>query len=315
MRRGNRYSNAKKERMVMIASAAFVLAALTMTGVYVKYSSEEEKNDGYHIDFSSLEKQQSEEIVPEDILSYNDPLQNNIISEDALDYTLPLEEADSGKVKIPGIVLPKEDTGDLEDKAADREESDRLADEAAMAADAKKEQEAEKEKKQEKNEKEELTLQQEAETASESQVMTPQVVYSVSAGENLIWPVNGRVLIDYSMDSTVYFPTLSQYKRNPGIVMEAAEGTAITANASGVVTEVFYDEELGSGVKVDIGRGYTAIFGQLKEIQVQEGSVISMGDVLGYIAQPTKYYSVEGTNAYFALEKDGNPVSPFGTLE
>lgn len=301
----------------MIASAAFVLAALTMTGVYVKYSSEEEKNDGYHIDFSSLEKQQqSEEIVPEGILSYNDPVQNNIFSEDALDYTPPLSEADSGKVKIPGIVLPREETENVEDNVISREESDRLADEAAMAADAKKEQEeAARVQEQEETQKEELTLQQEAETATESQTATPQIQYSASAGENLIWPVNGRVLIDYSMDSTVYFPTLSQYKRNPGIVMEAAEGTPITANASGVVTEIFNDEELGNGVKVDIGRGYTAIFGQLKEIQVQEGSMVTIGNVLGYVAAPTIYYSVEGTNAYFALEKDGTPVSPFGTLE
>lgn len=301
----------------MIASAAFVLAALTMTGVYVKYSSEEEKNDGYHIDFSSLEKQQqSEEIVPEGILSYNDPVQNNIFSEDALDYTPPLSEADSGKVKIPGIVLPREETENVENSVISREESDRLADEAAMAADAKKEQEeAARMQEQGETQKEELTLQQEAETATESQSATPQIQYSAAAGENLIWPVNGRVLIDYSMDSTVYFPTLAQYKRNPGIVMEAAEGTAITANASGVVTEIFNDEELGNGVKVDIGRGYTAIFGQLKEIQVQEGSVVTIGDVLGYVAAPTIYYSVEGTNAYFALEKDGTPVSPFGTLE
>ena len=26
------------------------------------------------------------------------------------------------------------------------------------------------------------------------------------------WPVNGHVLIDYSMDQSVYFPTLDQYK-------------------------------------------------------------------------------------------------------
>ena len=27
----------------------------------------------------------------------------------------------------------------------------------------------------------------------------------------LLWPVNGKVLIDYSMETTTYFPTLDQY--------------------------------------------------------------------------------------------------------
>ena len=62
MRRQSRYNrnhrnNAKKEKIVMIASSAFVLAALTMTGVYVKNSNEKSQNDGYKIDFNVLENQ------------------------------------------------------------------------------------------------------------------------------------------------------------------------------------------------------------------------------------------------------------------
>mgnify|MGYP007071190272 CR=1 FL=1 len=30
----------------------------------------------------------------------------------------------------------------------------------------------------------------------------------------MLWPVNGQVVIDYSMDATTYFPTLDQYKYN-----------------------------------------------------------------------------------------------------
>lgn len=38
------------------------------------------------------------------------------------------------------------------------------------------------------------------------------------------WPVNGHVLIDYSMDQSVYFPTLDQYKLSPAISVQAVEG-------------------------------------------------------------------------------------------
>lgn len=318
MRRRNRYNNPKKERAIMIASAVFVLAALTMTGVYVQYSSNEEKNDGYHIDFSSLENQVEDN---NDKIALADDMEpDNIISDDALDYFPPLTEADSGGVEIPGLTIPKkseslipENVDDFEmdeilkeleevnieksideevkDTAVEEEQQQTLADEAAMAADAAKEQ------------------------AEMEEPEAPEVTYSLEAGQSHIWPLNSSVLINYSMNGTVYFATLQQYKYNPGIVMAAKEGETITASASGIVTEVFYDEELGNGVKIDIGRGYTAIYGQLKDVQVTQGSLVSAGTVIGYIAAPTKYYSVEGTNAYFALEKDGKPVNPFGTLE
>ena len=48
--RRNRRNNAKKERIIMIASSAFVLAALTMTGIYMKSNQEESQDDGYAID-------------------------------------------------------------------------------------------------------------------------------------------------------------------------------------------------------------------------------------------------------------------------
>ena len=48
---------------------------------------------------------------------------------------------------------------------------------------------------------------------------------------------------------------------------------------------------------------------------VLQGDVVSAGDVLGKVAAPTKYYSVEGPNVYFKLEKDGVPVNPLSWLE
>ncbi len=314
MRRGNRYNNAKKERITMIVSAVFVLAALTITGVYVKSNSADEKNDGYTIDFSTLENQaEVENEKPDEFVLIEDFEPEGLVSDDALDYFPPLTEADSAGVKNPGLIQFGEDSNvaDSGDEIIKSADADILADEAAMAADALRELEAIVEERTEEN----MTLQQEAATATENQLAKEQVSYTIQAGSNLVWPINGEVLIGYSMDRTVYFKTLSQYKYNPGIVVGAAEGDVITANASGKVIEVFYDEELGNGVKVDIGRGYTAIYGQLKDIQVQKDSIVEVGNVLGYIAAPTKYFSAEGTNAYFALEKNGVPADPFGKLE
>lgn len=56
--------------------------------------------------------------------------------------------------------------------------------------------------------------------------------------------------------------------------------------------------------------GYQATYGQLKDIQVSEGSLIEAGTLLGYVAAPTKYYSLEGSNLYFALTCNNTPVNP-----
>ena len=42
---------------------------------------------------------------------------------------------------------------------------------------------------------------------------------------------------------------------------------------------------------------------------------MQVGDVIGTVAAPTKYYSVEGTNAYFKLTLDNVPVNPLGELQ
>ena len=42
---------------------------------------------------------------------------------------------------------------------------------------------------------------------------------------------------------------------------------------------------------------------------------ISPGEVIGYISEPTKYYSEEGSNLYFELQKNGEPVDPLDYLE
>ena len=43
--------------------------------------------------------------------------------------------------------------------------------------------------------------------------------------------------------------------------------------------------------------------------------LVYTNEVIGNISAPTKYYSVEGPNLYFAMKKDGVPVDPFEYLE
>ncbi|KMZ54512.1 M23 family metallopeptidase [Dorea sp. D27] len=130
----------------------------------------------------------------------------------------------------------------------------------------------------------------------------------------LLWPVNGNILMNYSMDKTVYFSTLDQYKYNPALVISGAEGDQVISAAPGIIKSIDVSAETGTTVNVDIGNGYELFYGQLKEVPVKVGDYVEAKSVLGYISQPTKYYSVEGSNVYFEMRKDGQPVNPMEYL-
>lgn len=137
---------------------------------------------------------------------------------------------------------------------------------------------------------------------------------SFSEETQMEWPVNGNILLDYNMDQTIYFPTLDQYKLSPAIAVQAVEGAPVLASVPGTVYSIEENAQTGTTVTMELGSGYQAVYGQLKDLAVEEGQTVEKGDVIGYIAAPTKYYSEEGSNLYFAMKKDGEPVDPIAYL-
>ena len=131
----------------------------------------------------------------------------------------------------------------------------------------------------------------------------------------LEWPASGAVIISYSMDKTVYFSTLDQYKYNPALIIGGEVGEYIGASAPGIVTNVKQNAQTGLTVTLDMGNGYSAIYGQLKEVPVEIGDYVNTGDAIGYMSEPTKYYSVEGPNLYFEIQKDGAPINPLDFVD
>lgn len=131
----------------------------------------------------------------------------------------------------------------------------------------------------------------------------------------LVWPVRGNVILDYSMDSTIYFPTLDQYKCNPALVIQGEVSCPVYAPANARVAAVGVNEEIGNYLMLDLGNDYTAVCGQLKEVAAVEGEYLEQGQLLGYVAEPTKYYSIEGSNVYLQLKHGDETVDPLDYLE
>ena len=156
----------------------------------------------------------------------------------------------------------------------------------------------------------------EMEEASGTDVMTEQPTLSFSADtDKLFWPIAGNIILDFSMDKSVYFSTLDQYKYNPAVIIQGTLDASVMCAAQGKVTSVETLEETGTTVTMDIGDGYELVYGQLKELTVGEGDYLKAGETLGYISEPTKYYSNEGANLYFEVRKDGESLDPMPLLQ
>ena len=130
----------------------------------------------------------------------------------------------------------------------------------------------------------------------------------------MLWPVEGDILLEYNMENTIYFSTLDEYKTNPAIVIQADEDLPVVAAATGVVSEIGEDSEIGVYLKTLIGNDYELTYGQIINPTIEVGDTVEEGMVIGYINEPTNYYAKEGYNLYFKVMCNDEPVDPLDYL-
>lgn len=303
--RRRRRSSFRKEKAIMLVSSCLVLTALTATGLYVRNRGQEKEEDNYIVDFTTLDE------ANRDKADEAQDLGQQQADAGELDYDPSFQEANSGKVDNPDMKMLGS-TANAGEQAAEEQA-------AAQATQAEAQQEAlaqESQEALEANASDAIAKTDDGnETAKRDEdAMNTVPALDFSESDTLVWPIVGNVLVNYSMDKTVFFATLQQYKYNPAIIIAATQGEGITAAADGQVTTIYEDPEIGTAVIMNLGDGYELTYGQLTDLTVAEGDVVTTGEIIGKVAEPTKYYSVEGCNVYFKLTKDGQPVNPLNRL-
>jgi len=259
-----------REKLVVTASAVFVLTALTLTGMYMNNM-----------------KSQENPILEQEGGTQND-LSGGIMQTPGLEEIPDMQIVDSTTVENPGR------TG-----ISEKEPAEQILTPAGKSSNTLKKGGTE----------EMLTAEELADAAMSEMVESMMLSFN---GMNMMWPVaeESDVIIPYSMDKAVYFETLDQYKYNPAIIISAEVGTPVCAVSAGKITRRYWDYETGWTYEMDLGGGFKAYYGQLSNLEKTEDTYVAAGDVLGYVANPTKYYTEEGSNLYFAMTKNGQPVYP-----
>ncbi|MBQ8260826.1 MAG: peptidoglycan DD-metalloendopeptidase family protein [Lachnospiraceae bacterium] len=302
-----RKNGLKKDRIVMLLASVFMLTALTMAGVYVNQKNVKEEDDGYSIDLNELNRDVQEQV---DEIGSQMPGGANEESpslQDDLDVEISYED-----VGTSDVVLPAEDEAALEDVALEEDAQQSLREERTARL--------------EDITGENITEVNENQNVSEAGDVAEGVTEVTSASEEsvlldfdenatLSWPLAGNIILDYSMDSAIFFETLQQYRYNPSLVIEAVVGEPITAAADGQVSAIYSNVETGGTICCDLGNGYELIYGQLENFTVAEGDYVHEGDILGFVAEPSIFYTQEGSNVYFEMKKDGEPINPSDYME
>ncbi len=296
-RKGFGKNHIRKEKIAVLAASGFVLAALTMTGFYMREQNQAESDDGYTIDFEALEESlenKNQEIAQN--LAKND-LSGKVINDEKEDAEEPVEKKETEKETTkkdtnPGKVIkaeekkehPQNENPPAQPEVQPQAPAEQTVPQAGVSAD------------------------QPLETGSEQVLNGPTLTFE--AGEGLVRPLNGETILPFSMDSSIYFKTLDQYKYNPAMMISATVGASVLVGADGQVSRIYEDRETGKTVVVDLGDGYQLLYGQLQDISVTEGSYVAAGSLIGRVAEPTIYYELEGANLYLQLLKDGEEQNP-----
>ena len=127
--------------------------------------------------------------------------------------------------------------------------------------------------------------------------------------------IGTEVLREYSADMPSYSKTLDVWEIHKGLDIAAKDGDKIRSILDGTVKSVYSDERYGTSIELSYADNITVIYSGIKEnVSLEKGDTVKEGEVIGYIGQPTKYYSKEGSNLYFAMKKDGEPVDPIAYL-
>lgn len=297
--------NDKKQRRSLLFSTGIVVAGCLVTGLYVNQSMN--TTEDYSLDLSRLNTSESADSdftgeagaarvngsdVVNPVIDTNDndsdgngfgegDSKGDNVKGDNVNGNNGNANGNNGKENNNGSVPPQSDETVMTEEKSDKSESGS----------------SEKEETKEINE------------------TTETFNLSFSSEDGMTWPVRGDVILNYSMDSAVYFSTLEQYKYNPAIYIGAGQGDTVSACAKGKVTKIGKDDEIGNYVIMSVGNGYEVTCGQLEDLQVKEGDMVSRGQVIGSVAKTTKYYAVEGDHVYLKITKDGEAVNPLELLQ
>ncbi len=102
-------------------------------------------------------------------------------------------------------------------------------------------------------------------------------------------------------------PVLQKQELHNGLDIAVAEGTAVRAVKSGIVTEVRTSATYGKVLEYATKDGYDVMYAHLSEVLVQEGEEIEQGQI---VARSGNTGLSTGPHLHYSLWKNGELLDP-----
>ena len=124
-------------------------------------------------------------------------------------------------------------------------------------------------------------------------------------------PVDGEVVMDYSMDCLCYNPTTRDWRTHDGVDIAAEEGSKVCAAADGTVYTVYTDEMMGTTVVIRHENGYVTTYASLaQQVTVKAGDSVKLGDTIGYVGSSALLECAIGDHVHFSVTRNGETMDP-----
>jgi len=134
---------------------------------------------------------------------------------------------------------------------------------------------------------------------------------AAKAPADYMFPVEGNIIMEYSMDMPIYWKTLDQYMVHGGIDIASEAGTPVQACAGGTVTKIEKDDGMGVTVEINHGNDLISVYSNLAtDGLIELGEVITQGTVIGKVGQSAMFEFESPDHLHFEMKKNGEHVDP-----
>lgn len=151
------------------------------------------------------------------------------------------------------------------------------------------------------------------EEASKKQEQTSK---AGSTKATMVYPVQGNVLKEHTMDELVYSKTLKEWRTHPGIDIEASTGTEVKAALGGTVEEITEDPLMGICITLDHGNGLKTFYANLSTgNMVTVGQKVDKGQIISGVGNTASAEILDGPHLHFEVLLNDQSVDPKNYLK
>ena len=149
------------------------------------------------------------------------------------------------------------------------------------------------------------------ENTEEIEFIDNYVEETVTSKTESIWPVQGKIITDFTKDKLIYSETLDEWRGHSGIDIKADLGEKVVVVLDGRVSKVYEDSLWGKTIVVDHGNGLESKYCNLGTLEmVREGLEVKQGDNIATVGKSAQIESAMESHLHFELINNQKSVDP-----